>query len=576
MIAFLKAHLTLREWLHHSRFQQATRQPADTQAQVLHALVKQNAATAFGRDHGFSTSMRPADYARQVPIRDYEGFRPYIKRIAAQQERVLTTETPYMFTTTSGTTGEPKLIPVTASWRAQMASLMRLWMFYTLRDHPNYLDRKVCTLVSPAVEGKTPTGIPCGALSGVTYQRIPWVVRRQYVIPYGVALISDHEARYFITMRLALAHPVSVLGTPNPTSLLRLAETASSHTEPILRAIHDGTLGIPEPAMIGEAGYSHADAMQEIKARLRPDRARARFLSQVVAEHGALLPRYCWPELAVVACWLGGNAGIHARHLIDYYGPDVALRDLGLVASEGRMTIPVEDHAATGVLAVHANFYEFIPEEEIAHPSPPVLLAHELEDGKRYYLILSGGNGLYRYDLNDIVEVRGFYHCTPKVAFVRKGRDMVSITGEKLHLNQIQAAMREAEQCSQQEVWQFQLIPDVERSRYELLVEWHGGLSSDAHGRAFLAAFDHALAALNIEYASKRASKRLGPPRLCVMRPGWSEQLCQADFRSGKREFQYKWPAIRHAWDNASRAAVLRRLDTEQVCDPLSAPNAQL
>ena len=117
------------------------------------------------------------------------------------------------------------------------------------------------------------------------------------------------------------------------------------------------------------------------------------------------------------------------------------------------MTVPVEDHTAAGVLAVHANFYEFIPEDEIEHPRPPVLLAHELEAGKRYYLILSGGNGLYRYDLNDIVEVRGFYHRTPKVAFVRKGRDMVSITGEKLHLNQIQAAIREAEQRSRVEVW---------------------------------------------------------------------------------------------------------------------------
>jgi hypothetical protein len=138
---------------------------------------------------------------------------------------------------------------------------------------------------------------------------------------------------------------------------------------------------------------------------------------------------------------------------------------------------------------------------------------------------------------------------------------MVSITGEKLHLNQIQAAIHEAEKQSQLEIWQFRLIPDVDQSRYNLLVELRGELGSDSQGSAFLAAFDQALSVLNIEYASKRASKRLGPPRLCVMRPGWSERLCRADFRNGKREFQYKWPAIRLEWDNASREEVIRSLD---------------
>jgi len=225
------------------------------------------------------------------------------------------------------------------------------------------------------------------------------------------------------------------------------------------------------------------------------------------------------------------------------------------------MTIPLEDESAAGVLAVHANFYEFIPEDRIEDRSPPVLLAHELEDGKRYYIILSGGNGLYRYDMNDVVEVRGFHHRTPKVAFVRKGRDMVSITGEKLHLNQIQAAIREAEDDTKLDIWQFRLIPDIDHSRYDLLVEIRGELGSDAEGLVFLGAVDQALSRLNIEYASKRASKRLGPPRLRVMRPGWSERLCRADFRKGKREFQYKWPAIRLVWDDASRQEVVRCLE---------------
>lgn len=564
MAWLLTIGIRLREWAHHARFERGTRDPEAAQAACLRALLRRNADTAFGRDHGFASITSPAEYARRVPIRDYEGFRPYVSRIVAREAGVLTAEPPVMFTTTSGTTGEPKLIPVTASWEAQLGALTRLWMLHLLRDHPRCLDRTALSVVSPAVEGATATGIPFGAMSGVLYQRIPWLVRRHHAVPYAVFLVRDCETRYFLAMRFALAHPVSVIAAPNPSSLIRLVETAAARSEEIVRAIHDGTLGLPVPR---DESALVAAGLREVAAGLRPDPARARILGRLLQRDGALSPKTCWPELTLVACWLGGTAGIHARRLAEYYGADLPLRDLGLVASEGRVTIPVEDDSAAGVLAVHASFYEFVPEERIEEPSPPVRLAHELEPGRRYYVVLSGANGLYRYDLNDIVEVSGFHHRTPKLAFVRKGRDMVNITGEKLHVNQVQAAVRRAEERSGLDVWQFRLIPDVDASRYDLLVECRRGAPSDPQGLAFLGAFDDALAALNVEYAAKRASKRLGPPRLCLMSAGWSERVSRAEFQSGKREVQYKWVAIRLEWDEASRREVLRRLDPGRVSD---------
>jgi len=560
MTSLLKTGLWLGAWRHHARFQRATECPELAQAAVLQALLARNAGTAFGRAHGFARIAGPAEYARRVPMRDFEGFRPWVERTVAGEARVLTAEAPTMFATTSGTTGQPKLIPVTPTWAAQMAGLMRLWMFGVLRDHPDCFDHDALTLVSPAVEGRTPAGLPVGALSGAAYQRIPWLVRRHYAMPYAVHLIRDPDTRYFVAMRLALARSVSVIGTPNATSLIRLAETAAARSEALIRAVHDGTLGVAPPELSPGSEVSPAEAIRALRVRLRPERARARALARVAETHGALVPRHCWPELRLVACWLGGTAGIHARRLADHYG-EVPLRDLGLIASEGRMTIPLEDASAAGVLAVHAGFYEFVPEDRIEDRTPPVLLAHELLDGHRYYVILSGDNGLYRYDINDIVQVQGFHRRTPRLAFVRKGRDMVSITGEKLHLNQIQAAVREAEDETRLPVWQFRLIPDVEACCYDLLIEPHGSPVDDPVGRAFLCAFDRALARLNVEYAAKRASRRLGPPRLHAMRPGWSERRCRADFERGTREVQYKWAVIRLEWDEASRAEVERRME---------------
>jgi len=549
----LGASLAATELGHNRRFERATADPGSAQAKVLLSLIRRNGGTAFGREHGFDSIRTPADFARRVPVRDYEAFRPYVERAVEREPGVLTTDPVVLFATTSGTTAAPKLIPVTARWREQMASLMRLWMYRTLRAHPTYLDGKVLLLVSPAVEGHTPSGYPFGSLSGMTYERAPALVRRSYAVPYSVALVRDPDTRCFLVARLALARPVSAVGTPNPTSLIRLADTAMARGDEIVRAVRDGAIGVADDALAGMDG----PARERLRADLRPDPATARRLDGVIAAHGALVPGACWPELTVIGCWLGGAGGLHAERLKRYFGDGVVLRDLGLLASEGRMTMPVDDFTPAGPLAVHANFYEFIAEEDIDDSAAPVLGAHELALGRRYYILLTSGNGLYRYDINDIVDVVGVHRATPTLAFVGKGREMASITGEKLHVNQVRAAVRKAAGETGLAVYEFRLVADAAALRHELLVEIEGQVPDRSSLARFLGSFERALQAQNMEYRSKRSSRRLGAPRLFVMRSGWSEEICRSEFRQGRRESQHKWKAIGVPWDPGGRAAVV-------------------
>jgi len=550
--------LTAQQWLHHRAFEAATRRPEQAQAAVLQALLRDNADTLFGRHHGFG-DLTPAEYGRRVAIGDYEALRPYVTRALAGEPDVLTAETPFTFASTSGTTGEPKMVPVTPASARAMADLMRLWTFHALRDHRPMLDGRVLTLVGAAVEGRTLGGAPYGAMTGLTYQRLPWLVRRRHALPYEVALVRDHETRYFLALRLALAHRVTSIATPNASTLLRLGDLAGRRGDDLLRAIHEGTLGVSGVEPVAHAGLTAAGLRAALVAGLAPDPRRAASLAAAAARRGRVVLGDCWPELALIGCWLGGSAGIQARHL-DTHFPGVPRRDLGLVASEGRLTIPMEDESAAGVLAVQTCFFEFIAEDEIDDPTPPTCLCHELEDGRRYYVIVTGPNGLYRYDLNDVVEVRGFHHRTPKVAFVRKGRDMLSITGEKLHLNHALQAVRAAEQATGLGAWQFRLVADVEAARYDLLIELSRPAPAGALA-AFIDSFDRSLAGVNGEYASKRDSGRLGAPRLCLMRPGWSERVCRREFASGRRDLQHKWSALRPEWDEASRVEVVERVD---------------
>ena len=515
------------------KLDRAAERPQAAQNAFLRRVVKANANTVFGKDHGFATIRTEADFRRQVPIRDYEGLRPYVNRIIAGEQAVLTSAAPGMLNMTSGTTGEPKYIPVTPESMRRASSFSLEWIYRALQDHPAFLDGAFVGIVSRAIEGRTSSGLPYGSASGMLYQQIPGPIRSTYAIPYAVSEIKDYDRRYFVAARLALARRVSYIATPNPSTLIRLAETAIKNEEAIVRAVHDGTPGTDLPGQ--------PELAVQLSALLKPEPGRARVLADVVKRRGTLLPADCWPDLKLIGCWLGGSVGVQARRLPEYYG-DAPMRDLGFLASEGHFTLPNRDHTASGILSLNGNYYEFIPEASLDDPNPPVLSSHELESGVNYAILLTTPGGLYRYDIHDIVQVTGFYRNAPLLAFIRKGRDMTSITGEKMHVNHLLLALEEVRRrYDVSVVEQFRVVANVQARRYEIYAEFKGEVARDLLRDEVIPHLDRALAGVNVEYAEKRRSRRLAPPCLHLMRPGWAEEEVLRAAGAGKRDIQYKW-----------------------------------
>jgi hypothetical protein len=250
------------------RWQRFTRQPRAAQNRLLQKILRRNKTTAFGREHGFAKIQSVNDYRQQVPVGDYERFRPYIERAQHGETSVLTAEPILMFTMTSGSTGAPKLIPVTASTRKSHARLTELWFSRLFHDHPDCAAGKIFALVGAAIEGRTAGGIPYGAASGLIYRSSPSWIRRAHALPYEIAEIKDFQAKYYAAMRLALEQDVTFLGTPNPSTLLRLVDTADGFRDEIIKDIHDGTLS---------SRYEIPSAIRAaIAPALTPNRARAR------------------------------------------------------------------------------------------------------------------------------------------------------------------------------------------------------------------------------------------------------------------------------------------------------------
>lgn len=501
---------------------------ADTQSEMLHKIIKSNRETDFGHDHQFATIKNVYDFRNRVPIRDYEGHRPYVDKIVAGEPRVLTSDPVLMFNLTSGTTKEPKLIPYTATVDRQNSEIMRQWLAGVARDCPSAFAGSFLGIVSPETEGTTGR-VPFGSTSGRIYRRVPWAMRRHYAVPYDVFEIKDYDRRYLAILRFAVQHNVTLAASPNPSTFLRLADILQKNSGWLVKSLHDGKA-------------NKFDVPPQTLAKLVTDRRKAQHLTRVLEQKGNLELRDLWPNLHIVGCWLGGSVGLQLPKLKAAFPVATRFRDLGYLASEGRFNLPNRDNTPSGPLTATANFFEFVPEHQEMSSHTETLLADELEVGKRYYIIVTNSCGLYRYDINDIVEVTGYQASCPEIAFIRKGRDMTSITGEKLHLNHVLAAIRRLD--SPEVVGQFRMWPDYEAARYVLAVE-PGQHAGDQLAPRFwskvLADFDHRLRQENLEYGSKRDSERLHTPILHLMKPGWANSEQAHAIRSGKRDVQFKW-----------------------------------
>jgi GH3 auxin-responsive promoter len=518
--------------LHWKRWQRITDNPCAEQTRLLLKIVGQNQDTRFGREHGFRFITTIDDYRKQVAIGDFEDFRPYIERAKLGERAVLTEEPILMFTMTSGSTGEPKLIPVTESSRASHAKLTRLWYGRAIDDHPGCGAGRIFGLVGSASEGSTASGIPYGAASGLIYQSSPSWVRRAHALPYAIAAIKDFQAKYYTAMRLAVEQNVTFLGTPNPSTILRLVETADRCSADIIKDIYDG--GISDRFEIP------ARLRSELSAQLEPNLQRALELEQFIKRTERLRPIDYWPGLRLIGCWKGGSVGIRLKEFAAWFGSNMPVRDLGYMASEAQMSLPISDVGSSGILAIDANFYEFFAESEISSAQPRTLGCDELEVGAVYYLILTTGAGLYRYDINDLVRVTGFHGETPLIEFLRKGRDITNITGEKLHVNQLIQAVAQAQNTARVAIRHFHGCADVDKSRYAFAVELDGTVPEPQALTVLLRELDASLQALNIEYGQKRQSQRLNAPVLQIMKPGWFERKTGVALRNGAPDSQYK------------------------------------
>lgn len=422
------------------QLQHSLQDPQQAQMARWSRLLQANQGSAYGKAHGFAAIRSIKDYQSRVPLVDYDALSPWIERIAAGEQGVLTQAPVRMLEPSGGSTSTNKFIPYTDDLLADFARATNPWMYDVFSHTQGLKGTQSYWSISLAKQGARSTagGVPIGFDDDTQYfgPLMRWALNKMMAVPNAVAKAPDMDSWRQQTARYLLkAENLGLISVWSPTFISLLMSYISQNLDALLADL---------PV------------------------ARAKRIKQGLDREDQFCGEAIWPRLKLISCWKDSIASHFLPELQQWF-VRTPLQGKGLLATEGVVSAPLLPEDGSGCpLAITSHFLEFI---DLDHPDRVPCLAHELRVGGAYSPILSTGGGLFRYHLKDVVQCVGMAGRTPRIRFAGKLDRVSDLCGEKIHANQVEQALALVREKLAVEI------------RFALLAPVHG---SPPHYRLFL------------------------------------------------------------------------------------------
>ncbi len=525
--------------LQYISLKKASKQPRKYQENTLRGILTYAKDTVYGKEHHFAEILEAKDdtelyqrYQQYVSPNDYENLRPYVERHKHGEANILFPGKPILYATTSGTTSEPKWIPITKEYLGNVYGKMtKVWLFNFIKNRHKVFSGKILSIVGKVIEGYAPDGTVFGSVSGVTQRDCPGFVKVLYSNPQCVYSIEDYNARYYVLMRMGIEQDITLIVTANPSTIVELQNNVNKFYDDYVTDIENGTLN--------KDLNIKPEIRAELEACMKPNPKRAAELRALKAKYGNVLPKHYWPNLQLLNTWKCGNTKVYLDKFKDSFPEAMLHQEFGYFSSECRFGLVLDDTNNTALFP-HFHYYEFIDEADLDNPNPKFLQLHELKEGKRYCPYVTTYAGLYRYNMNDLLEVGPNFQNTPTVHMIQKVNGIVTITGEKLHERQFIDAVHKAEDATGLKTRFFIGFADLSIVNYKFYYEFADQSVTQEQAEKFTEKVDELLKEINVEYKTKRDSLRLKMPETYRMVPESFETFKAQCIAEGARDGQFK------------------------------------
>jgi len=517
------------------------------QEDLLLSIINKNKFSKYAKDHNFNLIKDINSFKTQISIQKYEHFEKYIEDAKNGIENSIISEKIEYFAITSGTTSYPKFIPQTKNYITLRRNAWQIWVNNLYYKAPGSFSifGTILTFTAKPFDDYTLGNIKYGSISGKIHDMQPFYIKFLYSPPNKILEIEDFELKYYLILIFAIKNNVTLIVTPNPSTLILFAKKMNKYYYNLISDLQNNTIKMLNDNKSLDFDFKE-DILDLYRSRTKNGELAAK-LKKIKSKEGHIYPKNIFKDLSSIGCWKGGSVGVYVKELYKYYGENITIRDIGYMASEGTFTIPIEDsNEGEGILNIEANFYEFIAVESYDKGIKKTLLAHELKIGEKYYIIITNENGLYRYFIDDIVEVTKYIEKTPIIKFIQKGKYFSSITGEKISEWEVIDAIKEVHEKLKINFNTFFVTANMSKKipYYNYYVEFEKKEINEKIVEEFEKKLDKKLMELNIEKKKKRNTERLGKIKIIKLPQNTMHVLKTHFSNNNKNESQTKVPKL--------------------------------
>jgi hypothetical protein len=417
--------------------------PEETQRKVFRELIKKAKNTEFGKDHDFAAIDSPADFALNVPVRDYEELKPYVEKVVKGKPNILWPGKPIYFAKTSGTTSGAKYIPLTKESMPTHIEAARNAILCYISDtgKAKFVDGKMIFLQgSPELEEKN--GIKLGRLSGIVAHYVPGYLQKNRMPSWETNCIEDWETKVDAVVEETIKEDMTVIsGIP-------------SWVQMYFERLHDRT-----GKKVGDI-FSNFDLFIYGGVNFEPYRAKFENLIGRRVDSIELFP-----------------------------------------ASEGFFAFQDKQNEKGMLLQLNSGiFYEFIRADDFYSEQPRRFTIGEVELNTNYVMIISTNAGLWAYNLGDTVQ---FTSLKPyRVIVSGRIKHFISAFGEHVIAKEVEQAIQKAAEGTEVQISEFTVAPQISPEGDQLPYhEWFIEFEKEPDDmESFAAALDNSMQQQNSYY----------------------------------------------------------------------------
>ena len=489
------------------------------QETCIKRLMRKNKTTEYGKLHNFKDVKSIEDYQKIVPLSVYADYDDYVWRMANGEKGLITNMYVRRFTESSGSTGKQKLVPLSywAEWVCQCFSFSApvgcavKWFAKQGKTLPAQKGLLTAEIGCRRVKGGT---ISC--LSSIPLLNVSPIVEAFTTSPREVLFPEpgvDMDMHY---MKLRFALPskkISYLGTIFITTLESMFFYMEENWEMLCDDIEKG--------IINDSVVVPDHIREKYNKKLKPNPKRAEELRREFRkgfDESPIIPRI-WPNVGWMYGMGTGSLSFYQKKLRRYLGEDIPMHYLGYTATEAFMAIPLEFNSYEYVILPQNGFYEFRPIDQEDYDN--LLTIKDLEVGKEYEIILTNMSGFYRYRIQDVIKVTGYYNQSPKITFCYRLNQIANISGEKVSSMAFDEIVANMSEASNDLYIGYSIYADRSTSpgHYKLFLELAEDISDDKKA-TYNTLFEEKLCQGNVSVEPLIKSGALGHPEVCFLRKG--------------------------------------------------------